>query len=318
MVFVEQRKKNENIYYYHCKNFRLNSKVKKLSIYIGKDKSIAYDFSKIKESIKELSKREVDLTLENYKLEGLTFSNDLVNTCLFNSITFSQIKQYDRNFSNKIDFLFNLNFIYNSNSIEGSRISIEEVNNILKSKKTNHRDKNEIQEVLNSMECQKYFREGFRFNLSSIKKLHKILTKDLFENGKPYVQGFKKRNIVVGFDARETTSPGLVKSELEKLFEWYKESKKKEFSLKLAFEFYFRFELIHPFEDGNGRIGRMLMNKILEDLNLMPIIIFTQNSESHHRAFVRGEKGNMKYYYDFMFKQYRKTFENFYFNEFEI
>ena len=54
MVFVEERLINGSIYYYHSKNFRINSKVKKLSNYIGKEKSKANNFNEILKSIKNV------------------------------------------------------------------------------------------------------------------------------------------------------------------------------------------------------------------------------------------------------------------------
>jgi len=61
----------------------------------------------------------------------------------------------------------------------------------------------------------------------------------------------------------ETVVPEYVYSELSTLLKWYKEQKKYLSPPELAFKFYYRYEKIHPFEDGNGRTGRMIMNQIL-------------------------------------------------------
>ena len=312
MVYVEEKIVNGNIYYYHSKNFRINNKIKKLSIYIGKDKKLANNYNEILKSIKKLSLKQSELFLSNLNVENYSFSKQSIRSSINYSIYYFDLKEFDKNLGNELNLLFNLNFIYNSNSIEGSRIPFDDVKRIMNKQKITYKNKNEIREVMNSINCQIFLENEFKFNLKSIKKLHELLTTDLYHNNDPYKQGFKKSNIVVGHDSRPTTDPKDVKNELKKLLIWYKNIKSKEFGIKVAFDFYFKFELIHPFEDGNGRCGRMLMNKILKDLKFEPMIIFKENSQSHHRAFVRGEKGSMKYYYDFMFKQYRKTFTNFY------
>jgi Fic family protein len=75
---------------------------------------------------------------------------------------------------------------------------------------------------------------------------------------------------------------------MRSLLLWYKENKKVLFPLHLAFEFHYRFERIHPFADGNGRIGRLLMNKILYDNKFIPLTIFSDNRRAYFRAFEKS------------------------------
>ena len=60
---------------------------------------------------------------------------------------------------------------------------------------------------------------------------------------------------------------------MNKLILWYKASKNKIHPLRLVSEFHARFESIHPFDDGNGRTGRILLNAILFEHNYPPLII---------------------------------------------
>lgn len=312
MVYIEKKKVKDTFYYYHVRTIRIHGVFKKFRRYIGKDLSKAYVKEEFIKSLNQFSKKELELLQNDGNFKDLTYSSNVINDIFKNNIKISNLKEFYPNLKNQINKEFPILFIYNSNSIEGSRLPYEDVEKIVLGKKSIYKDKNEIIEAENSISCLKFMSTAFKFNFKSLKMLHSILTYNLLYNGASYHQGFKKSNIVVGFDARPTTPPKLVKSELKKLFQWYEEHKKILFTPQLAFDFYYKYELIHPFEDGNGRTGRFIMNKILMDNGYQPMIIFTENSQSHHRAFVRAEKGNMKYFYDFMFKQYRKSYEKFY------
>jgi Fic family protein len=104
-----------------------------------------------------------------------------------------------------------------------------------------------------------------------------------------------------------TVDHELVPDYMDQLLQWRKDNKKTMFPLQLAIEFYYRFEAIHPFLDGNGRVGRMLMNKILIQLDMIPITIFADNSTAHRHAFEKSSPSYMLPMYEFMIDQYVKT-----------
>jgi Fic family protein len=83
--------------------------------------------------------------------------------------------------------------------------------------------------------------------------------------------------------------------------------------LKLAMDFHLTYEHIHPFLDGNGRTGRLIMNKILMSQKYFPIIIYSENSTAYFNSITKGLIGKYKKtYYQFMLKQTKKTYNNFY------
>ncbi|WP_240639833.1 Fic family protein, partial [Helicobacter pylori] len=112
-------------------------------------------------------------------------------------------------------------------------------------------------------------------SLEYFKTLHKILKKNCSDE---VIGGFKKHPNFVGNSA--TTRLQLVESELTNLVKNYQSNI--EVSLENIIDFHVAFEKIHPFSDGNGRVGRLVMFKECLKNNIMPFII-----ENEHKAFYR-------------------------------
>ena len=212
---------------------------------------------------------------------------------------------------NNKDLIYNefaKEFIFNSNNIEGSKIPKNEVIKILETGKSKYRNKNEIKEVENSIKSFEYLLINFKFNLASIKRLYYILTKNLnMEGDIPYPRGFKDVANVV--NNKPTTNPENVEKELQNLLNWYKKNRKKEHPLILAFKFHKIYEMIHPFLDGNGRTGRLIMNKILISKGYFPLIVYKTNKLSYFNALDKATEGRNKKYYQFMLEQADKTYD---------
>lgn len=100
---------------------------------------------------------------------------------------------------------------------------------------------------------------------------------------------------------------------MSKLIEWHNQSKEKMHPIKLAALFHGRFEQIHPFEDGNGRVGRFLVNVILLKRKYPPIIIRKSQRVSYLKAlqdFDNKYSANLERFILEKFKEtYRKFFE---------
>ena len=143
-----------------------------------------------------------------------------------------------------------------------------------------------------SIDAIKYIQKGFKFNISSIKKLYYIITKDLImQNGGPYPRGFKSVNNVV--NNMETVPHDKVIPKLNDLLEYYKKNKLLIHPLKLAMDFHLTYEHIHPFLDGNGRTGRMILNLMLLRNNFPPLIIKNKNRKEYYRVLSVGHKADL-------------------------
>jgi Fic family protein len=87
--------------------------------------------------------------------------------------------------------------------------------------------------------------------------------------------------------------------------------KKTTFPLKLAFDFHLKYEQIHPFINGNGRTGRLLMDKILIQNWFLPMIVFKDNKDAYFNAIQKASENEvwLRKYYTFMIEQYGKSVE---------
>ena len=126
-----------------------------------------------------------------------------------------------------------------------------------------------------------YMLDTFDEELSQelIKKLHYELKSGVFEDrANGYAIGdYKKRPNMVGM--YRTVLPADVESEMEKLLKWYNEQDK---NIETLARFHARYESIHPFQDGNGRTGRMLIfRESLKYPDVDPFIILDKNRNDY-------------------------------------
>lgn len=205
---------------------------------------------------------------------------------------------------------FTANFTYESNAIEGNSLTLKDVAIVMFENATiKGKDLREIYETRNSRKIVELIMQNkFSVSHKDIIKMHKILVKDL-----EIQEGYKKiPNLIIGRNTK-TTLPENVYGEMNKLINWYHKNKEKVHPLNLAATFHGKFEQIHPFEDGNGRVGRFLINVILIKNNYPPLIIRKTQRISYIKAledFDNKHYDNMQRLILEKFKDtYRKFFE---------
>ena len=212
------------------------------------------------------------------------------------------IEQKNINLSGNLYHKTQLNFAYNNNRIEGSTItpdetaSIYDTGTILTSS-----DKvivlKDATEIKNHFTLFKYMLDTIDDTLTEdmIKKFHFIL-KDgtLTDNEKDWfnVGEYKSKKNFVG---NITTSlPQNVAKDMADLLKWYNNISHKSF--EDIIEFHVRFEKIHPFQDGNGRVGRMIMFRECLHNNIMPFYIEDRNKDFYIRGLKEYQNNNEKGY----------------------
>ena len=170
-----------------------------------------------------------------------------------------------------------IDLTYNSNHIEGSNLSHEQTRYIFETNTIGLENKvvkiDDIIETTNHFRCIDLAIEQANYALSEsfIKQLHRILktgTTDSKNNWFALGEYKKMENTVGG---QETTSPALVAKSMKKLISNYNKTKNKTFDDLI--KFHYDFEKIHPFQDGNGRVGRLILFKECLRNNIVPFII---------------------------------------------
>ena len=170
-----------------------------------------------------------------------------------------------------------IDLTYNSNHIEGSKLTHDQTRYIFETKTLGVTDKavkvDDIVETVNHFRCIDLVIEGANTKLteSFIKQLHFILKSGTTDSQKSWfkVGDYKMLENEVG--GSETTKPAEVAGAIKALLKEYNSNSKITFDDIL--DFHVRFESIHPFQDGNGRVGRLIMFKECLKHNIVPFII---------------------------------------------
>ena len=183
---------------------------------------------------------------------------------------------------------------YNSNHIEGSRLTHDQTRYIYETNTIGLTgvviNVDDIVETANHFRCIDLIIDKANLNITEnlIKQLHFILKNGTTDSRKNWfvVGDYKKLPNEVG--GRVTTSPEKVEDEVKSLIKWYNNIKNK--TLNDIIEFHYRFEYIHPFQDGNGRVGRLLMFKECLKYNIVPFIIDEKLKMFYYRGLKEWEQ----------------------------
>lgn len=170
-------------------------------------------------------------------------------------------------------------FTYNSNHIEGSRLSEEQTRLIFETNTIGLDDSKTSLKVDDIIETSNHFQaidkiiDLYDEDLTEefIKNIHQILKSGTSDSRKDWfkVGDYKAYPNEVG--GYETTLPENVSNEMKNLLEFYNNKKAKSF--EDIIDFHYQFEKIHPFQDGNGRVGRLLILKECLKNDIVPFII---------------------------------------------
>lgn len=185
---------------------------------------------------------------------------------------------------------------YNSNHIEGSRLSEDQTRYIFETNTVNIGDGipvDDILETVHHFRAIDYVIDTAEDKLTEeiIKHLHYILKHDTKDSTLSWfaVGDYKKRANVVG--GRETVRPADVHKHMEALLDEY--NAKENVTIEDIISLHAEFEFIHPFQDGNGRVGRLVALKECLRHNLIPFIIEDSKKSYYYRGLTEwhNEKG---------------------------
>lgn len=281
-IFMDIIKRNE--YYYLGNSFRKKGKITYREKYIGKQ--IPKNIDEIKEAflrkcLAEDAFKKLDLIKKNFRKEW---------------------KHYPESIKKKILIDLSINMTYNTNAIEGSKITKEETEDIIKRKISPNKPIDDVKETINNSKIFfKIIQERKELNLKMILEWHNAI----FCDTKQDISGrLREYSVKVG----EYRAPDWqdLKKLMKDYFEWYEKNKNILHPIELAARMHHKFEKIHPFGDGNGRIGRLITTFILIKSKCPLLVIEYNKRKSYYHALEKDEN----YFLQYFIRRYLGAFKN--------
>ncbi len=303
MVYIYKKIINKKPYYYLRLSKRVNNKI------ITKD--IAYlggDASKITGKFDNLSKYKVEIRKAYKNIKKFVDSDyyfkkvgKLKNNPYISTESLKNIEAIKLHFNNCFLKLnkktiietyesFLIDFAFNTTSIEGNTITLKEAEKLLRENLTpKEKSPREIFDLQNTQKAFFYLtNQKPDFNQELIIKIHDLLIDNIDER-----RGYRTHEIRV-FKSRFNASPAkYVVTDMDVLFKWYNQFKNKLHPVILTGLFHQKFEKIHPFSDGNGRTGRIIMNYLLLINDFPPIIVRKKRRADYLQVLSKADKANL-------------------------
>jgi Fic family protein len=269
---VIKRKKGKTEYFYLQHSFRKEGKVTTKELYLGKE--IPDNIDEIKAKLMHEANEALAEKLEKIRTDYQ-----------------KEWKRTPPSAKEKDLYEIAIAFTYNTNAIEGSTITIEEARLILEDKIAPNKPIRDIRET-----------ESHAATFLQMLKTREIISdklllkwhREIFKETKPDIAG-KFRNYQVRVGIYLAPDWQKVENLIEQLVEFVNESNLN--TVELAARAHYMFEKIHPFGDGNGRIGRLLMNCILWKSGYPMLIIEYSKRKSYYKALERPEEGFVGYFF---------------------
>ena len=278
-----------NKYLYLRDRVKVNSKSLSVQTYVGRlEKVEPQDFSvKLLDLFSSRLTKYLDYRLEHYtltvldrnqatNLESLRYFYDL-----FEDLYPDESERYQ-------DAMY-VRYVQGTTAIEGNTITFREAQELLEHNiSPAGKRMDEVYEVLNYSTLREHL-SGYTGDITEafIKKIHEILMNHILRDPGNY------RNIQVGITSVDYQPPPaiLVPDEMQNLIRWYRQNRKTLNPFELAILLHTKFEIIHPFVDGNGRVGRALMNFILERSGYPTLYLGREHRAAYLDALVRADDG---------------------------
>lgn len=296
MTYIEKIQRGKKEYYYITKNIRIGqNKWKKIRMYMGDRKPSEKEIKNSAKNIEEKSKLIVRSPFSFLSVADAEILQDLKESYC------EWLKKTPESVKRKISDDFVIRFTYNSNAIEGNRLTLRQTALILKDKVipsgVGAKDYNE---AINGKECMDYLKlyKG-ELNSRFLEKINRILTKN---TGIIYSGRIRFFNVKIEGSEHRPPEHETVKKHLLNLYKWYSKNKNKLHAFELAAIVHAKTVWIHPFEDGNGRTARAVMNFILMKNGFPMFFIPLEKREKYYMALEVADKSNYKGYVTLMLK----------------
>lgn len=309
MVYITKKRIKGRDYKYLCKSIRMPD-------------GTAVKIAKLLKGSKTTKEHEIFFLKKEQELNAAWASKKYKKSYIFSPQNITNIEHIRINYKHLVKKLskqhikdvfdrFTANFTYNSNAIEGNSLTLRDVNIVIFDKTSvEGKDLREIYETRNSRTVvDMILNKKFDVSEKDIMKMHRMLMKDIDAR-----KGYKKLPNVIFHENRqvETTKPEAVPHAMKELIKWYNKNNNSIHPLELAALFHGKFERIHPFEDGNGRVGRFLINVILVNSGCPPLIIRKTNRIAYMKCLQAFDDGYEDALKRFMMSKFKDTFRKFF------
>ena len=292
MSYTEIQKKGEKEYYYRVRSMKRKGKVTKKKIYLGENMTGKALKKAEKEADKILNESLNNLFSEEQKIELEKIRNAFQ-------------KSQKQTFENRYE-VFLAKFTYDSNALEGNTIDLKETSYILFENRTPQgKSLREINEVLNHKEAFDSIL-AYKNDLSKefICKIQETIVKNtLRKDLEDQIGGYREVQVYIRGADFIPTATEEVAMEMRSLMRWYNQNKKKLHPLILAAHFHIAFEAIHPFVDGNGRTGRLILNFILNRNGFPMLNIPNKRKLEYYKCLEQAQvKNDLKPFVQFLYE----------------
>jgi len=289
MVYTEIKERKGRKYFYRVLSVRKGSKIKKKRIYLG-----------VNLDKKNLEKKEISADKELMLLSLLLDDKEKKR---LEAVKREYLSQPNANIENRYESFISL-FTYDSTNIEGNTLTLRETSQLLFENITPRKSLREINEVVNHKKAFDFILDRKKdLSKEFILQLHKLVVQNTL---KPELESqigkYRTLQVYIRGTRWLPPKPKEVPKEMASLLSWYSKNKNILHPLILASYFHSAFETIHPFADGNGRVGRLIINFILHKHKYPMVNIPNKKKHIYYQCLEDAQlKGNLRPLTKFLF-----------------